>query len=320
MRPELSHFVIGLLAPLTLMSDDPSPADGEPWRREAMTSYMSRMLPLEREIFLLLEREWQTAAQLDELARAERFRSAMLAYLDRGIEDEQVRALTPVHLVSLFQTRRGFATRELQSAFARAIDEAESSGDEALAARLAEERAELETAAPTVGLPDAAPDKYRVRLADALDGERWSDVVSDESPPLARDLGRVALGGDFLPGDAECRRARILMLSGESCRGYLTAEFSALDAPPRYFFGVYDGSRTVAEISLPLTAGELYSWRIRVEPDAGTARFELHDERSRQQRLFLPWKDQYELGFGASLDSPERPARLMLILFPETSR
>ncbi|HSG71372.1 MAG TPA: hypothetical protein VLA12_13210 [Planctomycetaceae bacterium] len=290
-------------------------------RTLAVENYLSRLVPIEREMFDFLEREWQNSRHLDELNRAERFRIAMLGFLDRGPQDEQVAPLIPRNLKSIFESRKNLATRELQAVYAGLIREAREAGDEENANQLSEENNALSASTPPLGLSDGAPSHYCVRPIGAVKQGNWTILQQNTGKMnYSRSLSRISLGEGLSVDSESARRAgQIFLASGETRRGYLAVEFPADDDPRKYFFGFFDHDRQVATISLLLEAGTLYRWRFDLQRQDRTALFELYNEQSRCQRLLIPWKSSYKMGFGVSLATPQSPARLMLILLPSTS-
>jgi hypothetical protein len=320
MSCHLSHLGPGSILLLASLFSSAEILHAHEKRTAAIEKYLSRLVPIEREIFGLLEREWQNARNLDELKRAERFRTAMLGYLDRGVQDERVQSLIPRNLKSIFESRKSIATRELQAVYAGLIREARVSGVGEEAQRLGEESDELAASTPRLGLTDADPLRYCVRPIGAAKQGNWAILAeSSEKMNYSRSLSRISLGGGLIAHTETSQRVgQIFLTTGEPQRGYLAVEFSADGDPGKYFFGFYEHDRQIATISLPLEAGTLYRWRFDLDHQDRTAVFELYDEQSRCQRLFVPWKNSYEMGFGASIVSPRKPARLMLILLPSS--
>lgn len=317
---QFSHFGQVLMLLFAFLTGSAEILHAQENRTAAIEKYLSRLVPIEREIFELFEREWQNARNLDELTQAERFRTAMLSYLDRGMQDEQVQSLIPRNLKSIFESRNSIATRELQTVYAELIRKARASGDKEEAQQLSEERDALTESTPSLGLSDADPLRYRVRPIHSVKRGSWTiRAKNSESTNYSRSLSRISLGeGLIAHTEASQRVGQIFLTKGEPRRGYLAVEFSAGEDPGKYFFGFYEDDRQVATISLLLEAGILYRWRFDLDHQDGTAVFELYDEQSRCQRLFVPWKDSYEMGFGASIISSRNPARLMLILLPSS--
>ncbi|HUG18419.1 MAG TPA: hypothetical protein VMM56_05540 [Planctomycetaceae bacterium] len=316
----LSHLATGVIMLLAHLFGSTQNLCADEIRNLAVENYLSRLVPIEREIFEFLEREWQNSRHLDELNRAERFRSAMLGFLDRGHQAGQVAPLIPRNLKSIFESRKNIATRELQAVYAGLIREAREAGDEENAHQLGEESAALTASTPPLGLSDGAPLHYCVRPIGALNRGTWSLLAKNtQKMNYSRSLSRISLG-EGLSADPESaqRAGQIFLASGEPRRGYLAVEFPADDDPGKYFFGCFENDRQVATISLLLEAGTLYRWRFDLERQERTALFELYDEQSRCQRLLIPWKSSYEMGFGVSLATPQSPARLMLLLLPST--